>query len=178
VTLHCVIAGVFFESRSFYSVMRRSFQILQFILFLFLLLLGDPYGADSFSRRWIFLRFPAHRGEALIPLRAQGRSQLQSHHALSMCGLLQRLTSRCAIFAQRAIVKTLIAGGREQADNACRAVGQPSGCGLAMLPISSCRCNSWVSGRRSLCFISPYSWNRARHVCHLAGRSLHDASFL
>tara|TARA_Y100000296_G_scaffold83810_1_gene115631 strand:+ start:7380 stop:7598 length:219 start_codon:yes stop_codon:yes gene_type:complete len=52
--LYCVIAGVFFESRSFYNVMRRSFQILQFILFLFLLPLGDPYGADSFTKHWIF----------------------------------------------------------------------------------------------------------------------------
>lgn len=75
------------------------------------------------------LHFPAHWGEALIPLRPQGYSQLHSHHALSMCGLLQRLTSRCAIFAQRAIVKTLIAGGREQADNACRAVAQASAAG-------------------------------------------------
>jgi preprotein translocase subunit SecG len=57
VTLYCVIAGVFFESRSFYNVMRRSFQILQFILFLFLLLLGDPYSAASFSKRWIFFAF-------------------------------------------------------------------------------------------------------------------------
>jgi hypothetical protein len=40
-----------------------------------------------------------------------------SVHALSMCGLLQRLTSRCAIFAQRAIVKTLMAVGRKPADN-------------------------------------------------------------
>ena len=56
-----------------------------------------------------------------------------------MCGLLQRLTSRCAIFAQRAIVKTLMAGGRKPADN-LRLVGLAGD--APVFVVSSLRCGS------------------------------------
>ncbi|BEV17692.1 hypothetical protein HBDW_44800 [Herbaspirillum sp. DW155] len=41
-------------------------------------------------------------------------------------------------------MKNLMAGGRKQADNACRAVEQAGKLALQMLPFSSCRCNSPV----------------------------------
>ncbi|MBP0600396.1 hypothetical protein J8I26_19960 [Herbaspirillum sp. LeCh32-8] len=126
-TLESVIAEVLFESRSITARCKKSrFYSIPFSLsateriapVLF------QHRSDLFSRNCkhrSFCRPSCRNGQSAGTTLRDGISDyvkmISPPHALSMCSEAPRLTSQCAIFEQRAMVKTLMAIGGNRRDN-------------------------------------------------------------